>query len=124
MTDWAYGFAIQDKFPHSFNTLQKFTMAMQDYEKKKGKKTFFGRDKGLDAFYKFEKSLHDLLFSMIMDGIITRNEDASACHEKLVDLQISFWDAFSGWEHAKNFFYNYFIVNKNESIERIASILK
>jgi len=124
MTDWTKGFKIQDRIPHSFNALQKFTMAMEDYEKNKGKKTFFGRDKGLDSFYKFEKSFNDLIFAMVLDGVISRNDKASLCHDKLVALQYMFWDAFSGWDSAKHFFYNYFIENKDDAIKRIGSIIK
>ena len=42
--------------PHTYNALQKLVMAMADVSKNSGKKTFFGRDKGQEAYDKFQKS--------------------------------------------------------------------
>ena len=46
-TDWDLAGTFQTRFPHTFNALQKLVMAMAAYEKNRGKKTLFGKDKGI-----------------------------------------------------------------------------
>lgn len=49
-TDWASAAAFQSECPHTFNALQHLVMAMAGVANNRGKKSFFGRDKGLAAY--------------------------------------------------------------------------
>ena len=67
--------------PHTYNALQKLVMAMADVSKNTGKKTFFGRDKGQEAYDKFQKSLKVTLQCMVLDSVIKE----STSTEEVID---------------------------------------
>jgi hypothetical protein len=86
--------------PHTYNALQKLVMAMAGISKNAGKKTFFGRDKGLEAYSKFRVSLKATIQCMVLDGIISEssitNEVMTALIHKIQEFQM----AFPNWQDA------------------------
>ena len=75
-TNWDNVDAMQAAAPHTFNALQHLVMAMAKLVKYRGKKSLFGRDRGLAAYKTFEVKLKDTVLALVLDGVITR--DASA----------------------------------------------
>jgi hypothetical protein len=55
-------------YPHMFAALQKLVMAMESVAKNVGKKTFFGKDKGAEAYIKFVDCLRQTVVASILDG--------------------------------------------------------
>jgi len=96
---------------------------MADYQKKKNKKTLFGKDKGVAAYENFEEALKGTLLAMVMDSVVTRGADAKEYREKLVDLIGDFADVFPNWKDAYSFAGNYFIQNPEKSEKVIQKLL-
>lgn len=122
-TDWDLADTFQTRFPHSFNSLQKLVMAMADYEKNRGKKTIFGKDKGLNAYKKFEDVLRDTLLAMVVDGAVARDVGAKDCRETLTEMIGAFAEVFPNWPDAYSFAENYFIHNAKTAEARIQQML-
>ena len=122
-TDWDLAGTFQTRFPHTFNALQKLVMAMADYEKNRGKKTLFGKDKGLNAYKKFEGVLKDTLLAMVVDGAVARNIGAKECRETLTEMIAAFAEVFPNWQDAYSFADNYFIQNAAVAEDRIQQML-
>ncbi len=122
-TDWDLAGTFQTRFPHTFNALQKLVMAMAAYEKNRGKKTLFGKDKGLAAYKKFEDILKDTLLAMVVDGAVARNIGAKECRETLTDMIAGFAEVFPNWQDAYSFANNYFIQNATAAEDRIKQML-
>jgi len=122
-TDWDLAGTFQTRFPHTFNSLQKLVMAMAAYEKNRGKKTLFGKDKGLNAYKKFEDVLRDTLLAMVVDGAIARNVGARECRETLTEMIGAFAEVFPNWQDAYSFAENYFIHNAETAEARIQQML-
>jgi hypothetical protein len=122
-TDWDLADTFQTRFPHTFNSLQKLVMAMAAYEKNRGKKTLFGKDKGLDAYKKFEGVLKDTLLAMVVDGAVARNIGAKECRETLTEMIAAFAEVFPNWQDAYSFADNYFIRDAATAEDRIQQML-
>ncbi len=122
-TDWDLAGTFQARFPHTFNALQKLVMAMADYEKNRGKKTLFGKDKSLNAYKKFEGTLKDTLLAMVVDGAVARNIGAKECRETLTEMIAAFAEVFPNWQDAYSFADNYFIQNAAIAEDRIQQML-
>jgi len=122
-TDWDLAGTFQTKFPHTFNALQKLVMAMAAYEKNRGKKTLFGKDKGLDAYKKFEAVLKDTLLAMVVDGAVARNIGAKECRETLTEMIAAFAEVFPNWQDAYSFAEDYFVQNAATAEDRIQQML-
>lgn len=122
-TDWDLASTFQANFPHTFNSLQKLVMAMADYDKNRRKKTLFGRDKGLDAYKKFEEVLRDTLLAMVVDGAVARNVSAKECRETLTEMIADFSEVFPNWQDAYSFAEDYFIHNAETAEARIQQML-
>ena len=122
-TDWDLAGTFQTRFPHTFNALQKLVMAMADYEKNRGKKTLFGKDKGLNSYKKFEDTLKDTLLAMVVDGAVARNIGAKECRETLTEMIAAFAEVFPNWQDAYSFADNYFIQNATIAEDRIQQML-
>ncbi len=123
-TDWDLAGTFQTRFPHIFNALQKLVLAMAAYEKNRGKKTLFGKDKGLNAYKKFEDVLKDTLLAMVVDGAVARNVGAKECRETLTEMIEAFAEVFPNWQDAYSFAEDYFIHNAETAEARIQQMLE
>lgn len=117
-TDWDLAGTFQTRFPHTFNALQKLVMAMAAYEKNGGKKTLFWKDKGLNAYKKFEAVLKDTLLAMVLDGAVARNTGAKECRETLTEMIAAFAEVFPNWQDVYAFADNYFTHNATTAEDR------
>lgn len=83
--------------PHTFVAMQHLFMAMEDCVKNNGKKSWLGKDKGVDAAMKFKYQLSRAIVAMTLDGLIseaTSNEDVCIMLEKMIS---QFEEAFPTW---------------------------
>lgn len=123
-SDWDLAGTFQTRFPHTFNALQKLIMAMADYQKNRGKKTIFGKDKGLDSYKKFESILRDTLLAMVVDKAVERNVKAKECRETLTEMIAAFAEVFPNWQDAYLFADEYFLKNAGTAEDRIRDMLR
>ncbi len=123
-TNYDLAGTFQIRFPHTFNSLQKLIMAMATYQKNRGKKTLFGKDKGLDSYKKFESVLRDTLLAMVVDGVVARNIKEKECRETLTEMIAAFAKVFPNWQDAYSFADEYFIVNAVVAEDRIRDMLR
>lgn len=115
---------FHSQFPHTFNALQSLVMTMDKYYKVRNKSTIFGRDRGLKAFKKFEAQLKNSLYALVLDNVVSRNASASSYYENLMEMIASFMNLFPNWQDGYAFATEYFINNKDESIDRIKKIME
>jgi len=104
--------------PHTYNSLQKLVMAMAGISKNAGKKTFFGRDKGQEAYDKFLKSLKAALQSMVLDGVIRESSSNEDILNELESKFNNFKMAFPNWQDAYAVS-DMFFENKEDAISTV-----
>jgi len=112
-TNWETAESFQEACPHTFNALQHLVMAMAKAQKNKGKKSFFGRDKGLAAYKVFEEKLHDTILAMTMDDLILRGSPSAEIRENLCRAIGVFAAAFPNWQDAYFFAQDIFIESES-----------
>ena len=61
-------------------------MAMADAYNNRGKTSFFGNDKGLKSYIKFEEKLKGALFALTMDGLVNRFDPAEKYRDTLLTV--------------------------------------
>ena len=122
-TNYALAEHLQQAWPHTFAALQKLVMAMADYANSRGKKTFFGRDRGLRAYKKFEDTLRDTLLAMVIDGDVERDGAADAYRVCLVERIRQFSLVFPNWQDAYAFAWQYLENQRDAANARIAALL-
>lgn len=116
--------AFQAKFPHTLNALQHLVMSMADFANSRGKKSLFGKDRGLAAYKKFEDKFRDALLAMVLDGVIERNATPSHARTTMIEAIELFAAAYPNWQDAYAFA-NEFLVESAEAAEdRIQSALR
>ncbi|WP_416406496.1 hypothetical protein RCH27_08405 [Paracidovorax citrulli] len=86
--------------PRSHTALQNFVMSMAAVVNNSGKRSFFGRDKGVAAMEKFGRSLESLLVAMALDGQISDGFSAEDVAHKVDDLIKLFRDGYPNWQDA------------------------
>ena len=114
-TDWGSAEMLEHRIPHTFNSLQKLVMSMVKYQKVRGKKTLFGKDKGRIAWEQLEKELRSTLASMYLDGIIRRSASPDVIREALKDSIESFAECFPNWQDAYAFAYVFLVLEKDNA---------
>jgi hypothetical protein len=124
ITDWTNAAAFQANFPHTFNSLQHLVMAMADFVNNRGKKSFFGKDKGLAAYKKFEDKFRDTLLAMVLDGIIERNAPPSRARAELIKAIELFAATFPNWQEAYAFANEFLVGSAKAAEERIQSAMR
>ena len=127
-TDWDLAGSFGSQYPHVFNSLQALVLSMAKYQKNRDKKSFLGRDKGLESYKKFEASLKDTILAMVLDGIVTRNVDAKKCCEELVSVIVAFSEVFPNWQDAYSYASEYFTDTNGDILksaeDRVRDILR
>ena len=113
---------LQDSIPHTFNSLQTLVMAMAKFQKDRGKKTFFGRDKGREAWEKLEQELKKTMTSMFLDGVVTRSAQTDNVREKLIECINAFATVFPNWQDAYGFAEEFLVDDKNTANDVIAAL--
>ena len=66
--NWGMASQLQARLPHTYTAMEHLVMAMADAHNNQGKTNFFGHDKGLKSYMKFEEKLKGALLAMTMDG--------------------------------------------------------
>ena len=105
--------------PHTYNALQKLVLAMADIARNAGKKTFFGRDKGQEAYSKFLATLKATVQAMVLDELI---REATSTEDVLVVLEEKFRKfslAFPHWQDAYGFSAVFFGQGRTDAIATI-----
>lgn len=123
-TDWNLASEFGEEYPHTFTALQGFVMGMADFANSRGKRSLFGRDKGLAAYKKFEDKLRDTILAMVIDGIIKRNAEPSEVREKLIEAIELFSATFPNWQDAYAFAHEFLVVDAPIAEDRIKSIMR
>jgi len=113
---------LQDAIPHTFNSLQKLVMAMAKFQKHRGKKTLFGRDKGREAWENFEIELKKTMTSMFMDGVVSRSAPPDEVRENLVECIEAFSAVFPNWQDAYGFAGEFLVGDKETANDVIKAL--
>jgi len=101
--NWALAGQLQARIPHTYTAMEHLIMAMEDAHKNRGKTTFFGNDKGLKSYLKFEEKLKGALIAMTMDGIASRAQPANEFRETLQEVVEAWGQIFPNWPAAHAF---------------------
>jgi hypothetical protein len=123
-TNWTTAEVFQANLPHTFNALQHLVMAMSDFVNSRGKKSFFGKDKGLAAYKKFEEKLKDTLLAMVLDGVIERNAAPSHARSELIKAIEVFAATFPNWQEAYAFANEFLMYSAAVAEDRIQSAMR
>jgi len=123
-TDWASAAAFQSECPHTFNALQHLVMVMAGVANNRGKKSFFGRDKGLAAYKKFEEQFRDTLLAMVLDRLIERNAPPSRARTELIAAIELFAAMFPNWQDAYAFASEFLVQSPAVAEDRIQNALR
>lgn len=109
---------LQIMYPHTHNALTKLVMAMASVVKNTGKKTFFGKDKGQEAYNEFKNTLGITLQCMVLDSIIKESTSTIEVISELENKINHFKMAYPNWQDAYAFS-EWFFENKQEAIATI-----
>ena len=121
--NWAQASQLQARIPHTYTAMEHLIMAMADADNNRGKTSFFGHDKGLKSYLKFEEKLKNALLAMVMDGLLKRSDSAATYLEKLL-LVIDAWEAiFPNWPDAHAFAYEELRSNPSEARKLITNLI-
>jgi len=101
--NWAMASELQTRIPHTYTAMEHLIMAMADAHNNQGKTSFFGHDKGLKSYLKFEEKLKGALLAMTMDGFISRSQSAEEFRNALQVVMTAWFDIFPNWPDAQAF---------------------
>lgn len=113
--------AALDRFaPHSHRAMQNFVMTMADVVNNAGKKSFFGKDKGLAAMGRFGKAFQTLLIAMATEGQLGESVTAEDVADRVDILMKVFKDGYPNWQEA----YLYYEWLTTENRERYLQMIE
>lgn len=122
-TNWSQANQLQAQIPHTYTAMEHLIMAMADAHKNKGKTSFFGHDKGLKSYLKYEEKLKNTLLAMAMDGVVSRMDGAAIYYEKLLLIVDAWASIFPNWPDAHEFAYESLRANPTEGRKLIAALI-
>jgi hypothetical protein len=121
--NWALASQLQSQMPHTYTAMEHLIMAMADAHNNRGKTSFFGNDKGLKSYLKFEEKLKNALIALTMDGLVNRFESSEKFHEMLVTVFATWFQIFPNWTDAEYFAYEKILSDKQEAKKLIRSLI-
>jgi hypothetical protein len=121
--NWAMSNQLQARLPHTYTAMEHLIMAMADAHNNHGKTTFFGNDKGLKSYVKFEEKLKNALLAMTMDGLVSRNATANDFRETLQEVVSAWFEIFPNWPDAQAFSLDKIFNNSKAGNQLISSLI-
>ena len=113
---------LQIMTPHSYVALQRLVAAMADYVNNAGKTTFFGRDKGQQAYAKFLAALRQTCHAMIVDKVVRESSTEEELLNALTELLRKFSLAFPNWQEAYAFAADLLGPRRSEALTLVARL--
>ena len=121
--NWALASQLQARIPHTYTAMEHLVMAMADAHNNQGKTSFFGHDKGLKSYIKFEEKLKGALIAMTMDGLMSRAQTADEFRDTLQTVMITWFDIFPNWPDAQTFAIQKIFGDKNTGNQLIRMLI-
>ena len=121
--NWAQAGQLQARLPHTYTAMEHLIMAMADAFNNRGKTTFFGNDKGLKSYLKFEDKLRNALLAMTLDGFVVRTDSSKKYLEALLLVLDAWQQIFPNWPDAEAFAYEKLRSNEIEAQKLISSLI-
>jgi hypothetical protein len=121
--NWAIANQLQARMPHTYTAMEHLIMAMADAHNNHGKTTFFGNDKGLKSYVKFEEKLKNALLAMTMDGLVYRTATANEFRETLKEVVDAWFAIFPNWPDAQAFSSDKIFNNSKAGNQLISSLI-
>lgn len=92
--------------------------------KDRGRRSFWGIDKGIKALNEFDDRLASLLSAMLLDQVVQKNDSSEKVCDELLGLIGFFSQAFPNWPDAYSFAEEYFVKGREAAVVRIDHILR
>ena len=121
--NWAMASQLQARIPHTYTAMEHLVMAMADAYNNQGKSSFFGHDKGLKSYIKFEEKLKGALIAMTMDGLISRAQSADEFRKALQEVVEAWFQIFPNWPDAQTFAIQKIFGDKNAGNQLIRMLI-
>ena len=121
--NWALASQLQARMPHTYTAMEHLIMAMADAHNNHGKTTFFGNDKGLKSYVKFEEKLKNALLAMTMDGLVPRTATAIEFRATLQEVVDAWFVIFPNWPDAQAFSADKIFNNSKTGNQLISSLI-
>jgi hypothetical protein len=121
--NWAAASALQARIPHTYTAFEHLIMAMADAYNSRGKTSFFGHDKGLKSYLKFEEKLKGALMAMTLDGLVQRFDTSEKFREALLLVVDAWFQIFPNWPDAQAFAHEKLIANPADARRLISSLI-
>ena len=121
--NWGQASQLQATLPHTYTALEHLIMAMADAHNNHGKTNFFGSDKGLKSYIKFEEKLKGALLAMTLDGVVLRTAPANEFREALQTLVGVWFEIFPNWPDAQIFAWEKIFKNSKVGNQLIRTLI-
>ena len=121
--NWAMASQLQARLPHTYTAMEHLVMAMADAHNNQGKTSFFGHDKGLKSYMKFEEKLKGALIAMTMDGLMSRAQSADEFRKTLQEVVEAWFQIFPNWPDAQTFAIQKIFSDKNAGNQLIRMLI-
>jgi hypothetical protein len=121
--NWAVASQLQARIPHTYTAMEHLIMAMADAHNNHGKTTFFGNDKGLKSYVKFEEKLKNALLALTMDGLVSRTATANEFRETLQEVVDAWFEIFPNWPDAQAFSADKILTNSKAGNQLISTLI-
>jgi hypothetical protein len=121
--NWQEATKLQLMLPHTYTAMEHLIMAMADAFNNRGKTTFFGVDKGLKSYLKFEEKYRNALLAMTMDGLVQRGDNAGQFRNAIIHVLNAWQEIFPNWPDAHGFAYEKIIANELEAKKLISLLI-
>jgi hypothetical protein len=100
---------ITNAWTHIIPVLEKFAKCV-------GKRSLFGRDKGVLVYRKLEEKLRLAVLGLYGDGLLSQGAQTEDCLIALVRSLALFKDAYPNWPHAYAAGYDVFVKGRDNII--------
>lgn len=120
-TNWNEAGKLQAKVPHTYSAMEHLIMSLADAYNSRGKTTFFGNDKGLKNYLKFEEKFKNLLYALVLDGLNDRHDDAEKFLQNVLGILELWQSIFPNWPDAEAFA-NEVIQSNHQNAKKLISI--
>ena len=122
-TNWKVAIDIDKRFPHTYQSMQEFILAIEAAHKHEGHVTWYGKDMEFVTRHDYTAKLKSVLTAMAADGLVTSKANAEEHYFALLNFLHLWFQVFPNWPEVVEYVCRHLEADQAASIALIDELI-
>lgn len=122
-TNWKVAIDIDQRFPHTYQSMQELILAIEAAHKHEGHVTWYGKDMEYVTQNEYKTKLKHVLIAIAADGLVTSQANAEEYYFALLNFLRLWFQVFPNWPEVVEYVCRHLESDQTASIALIDALI-